>query len=242
MKIFITDASSGEFYTAVFYAYRESDCVITSNTNFQLPLDCEVVQIEYEKDKYERVCNKLREVDKLAEGEIDCILRSSESSKEQAAFEYLKLIISGNKPARNMLAHPTVIRATDIIDRVKTEAHRFTGFLRFMETEQGVLYAPYAPDNDITDLITPHFTRRLKNERFVIHDTVRKYATIYDGKNWISAEVGEAQIYLSQYEKVFENLWKKYYDSVNISSREHLKQMKGYMPVRYWKFLPEKKD
>lgn len=54
------------------------------------------------------------------------------------------------------------------------------------------------------------------------------------------AEVGEAEVYLSEYERSFEALWKKYYTSVNVKERPHEKQMKGYMPVRYWKFLPEK--
>ena len=49
-----------------------------------------------------------------------------------------------------------------------------------------------------------------------------------------------ADVYLSEYEKAFECLWKRYYRSVNIKERPHEKQMKGYMPVRYWKFLPEK--
>ena len=58
---------------------------------------------------------------------------------------------------------------------------------------------------------------------------------------WFMAEVGEAEVYLSEYEQAFENLWRKYYSGVNIKERPHERQMKGYMPVRYWKFLPEKK-
>ncbi len=116
------------------------------------------------------------------------------------------------------------------------------GFLRFMESRDGALYAPFSPDNDITDLLMAHFAERMKAERFVIHDVKRKIAGMYDGREWIMARVGEAEVYLSEYERAFENLWKKYYKAVNIESRPHIKQMKGYMPVRYWKFLPEKRD
>ena len=79
-----------------------------------------------------------------------------------------------------------------------------------------------------------------KNQRFVIHDVRRKIAALYDGEQIILTSVDSAEIYLSEYEKYFEDLWKQYYKSVNIVSRPHEKQMKGYMPVRYWKFLPEK--
>ena len=50
-----------------------------------------------------------------------------------------------------------------------------------------------------------------------------------------------AEICLSEYEEYFEGLWRQYYKSVNIESRPHEKQMRGSMPVRYWKFLPEKR-
>jgi probable DNA metabolism protein len=131
---------------------------------------------------------------------------------------------------------------TEIRGRVTREIDRIKGFLRFMENDRGVLYAPYSPDNDITDLIAPHFAERFKSQRFVIHDTKRKVAAMYDGKNLVMFNADNADIYLSEYEKAFENLWKQYYKSVNITERPHEKQMKGYMPVRYWKFLPEKQD
>ena len=111
-----------------------------------------------------------------------------------------------------------------------------------MESKDKVLYAPYSPDNNITDMLMEHFAERLKSERFVIHDVKRKIAGMYNGKEWIMNYVGEVEIYLSEYERAFENLWKKYYVAVNIKERPHEKQMKGYMPVRYWKFLPEKKQ
>ncbi len=242
MKIFITDGSSECFYTAVFYAFKQRDAIITSDENVQLTFDSEVTRVECERDKSERVCAKIRSIDRHAESDIDLMLRSCDALREQTAFEYVKLLVLYSHPVKNMLSLPAVLEANRIIDGVRNETHRFTGFLRFMETEQGILYAPYSPDNDVTDLLMPHFTARFKNEKFVIHDLLRKYAAMYDGNDWISGEAGEAEVYLSQYEKSFETLWKKYYSAVNIESRRHVRQMKGYMPVRYWKFLPEKSD
>lgn len=239
MKVFITDGTAEGFYTAVFAAYREESAVITSSNNRQLSFDTEIISVETDMAKAARVRAKL---DRFAAGDIDLALRSNDSLKEQSAFEYIKLLVTKGRPVRKMLAEPAVIKITEIIERVTGELHRMKGFLRFMETANGVLYAPYSPDNDITDLIAPHFKARLGAHSFVIHDVKRKIAALSDGKVWFMAEVGDAEIYLSEYEKVFENLWKKYYASVNIKERPHEKQMKGYMPVRYWKFLPEKRN
>lgn len=86
----------------------------------------------------------------------------------------------------------------------------------------------------------PHFAARFKAEKFVIHDIERGIAGLYNGEYWITAHIGKAEICLSENESAFESLWKEYYKSVNVKERPHEKQMKRSMPVRYWKFLPEK--
>jgi probable DNA metabolism protein len=242
MTYYLVDGSESCFFTAVFDAYNNTDCIITMADNVQLGFDSDVVDVSADEEKAERVRKKLQQIDVAALREIRLMLRSADALKEQVGFEYIKLIMKNKAPVRDRLAIPTVMEMSEICGRVTKEIDRIKGFLRFMENSQGVLYAPYSPDNDITDLIAPHFAERLKNQRFVIHDIKRKVAAMYDGQNLVMFEADNAEIYLSKYEKTFENLWKQYYKSVNIADRPHEKQMKGYMPVRYWKFLPEKRD
>lgn len=241
MKFFIVDGSEDCFYTAVFDAYREKECMITAEKNLQLGLDSQPVEVAADEEKAARVKGKLSRIDPLAAEDVSLALRSGESLKEQTAFEYIRLIVAHNRAVRTMAGNPAVMEMNDIRGRVTGELHRMKGFLRFMESAEGVLYAPYSPDNDITDLLAPHFAERLKNQRFVIHDVKRKIAAMYDGNELVVTRVSDAEIYLSEYEKYFEDLWRQYYRSVNIAERPHERQMKGYMPVRYWKFLPEKR-
>lgn len=241
MKIYLTDGSEESFYTAVFDAYRESDSVICSDGNIQLSIDSETVRVAADCKKSERVRRGMAKYDRDAERVISLALRSCERIKEQTAFQYIRTIMEYRSPVRKRLNLPQVSEMNDVVGRVTTETHRFKGFLRFMESAAGTLYAPYAPDNDITDLIMPHFAERFKSERFVIHDTGRKIAGMYNGKEWIVCYAGEAEVYLSEYERAFEALWRKYYRTVNIADRPHEKQMRGYMPARYWKYMPEKK-
>ncbi len=240
MTYYITDGSEDCFYTAVFDAYKNENCIITSQGDVQLGLGYELIEVERDENKAERVKRKLNLLDAGALNDIKLILKSCDPLKENIAFEYVKLIVKNGGAVRNMQADPRVLEATDVISKVTGETHKMKGFLRFMENADGVLYAPYSPDNDITDMLSVHFAERLGGQKFVIHDVKRKIAALYDGNEIIMTRVEDAEVYLSEYEKYFENLWKQYYKSVNILSRPHENQMKGYMPVRYWKFLPEK--
>ncbi|MGN0805502.1 MAG: TIGR03915 family putative DNA repair protein [Candidatus Coproplasma sp.] len=240
MTYYITDGTEDCFYTAVFDAYKNEDCIITSQTDVQLALGYELIEVLTDVGKADRVRRKLNSLDAGALRDIKLLLRSCDPLKENVAFAYVKLIVQNGGAVRNMQADPRVLEATDAISKVTGETHRMKGFLRFMENVDGVLYAPYSPDNDITDMLAVHFAERLGGRKFVIHDVKRKIAALYDGDEIVMTRVEDAEIYLSEYEKYFEDLWKQYYKSVNILSRPHEKQMKGYMPVRYWKFLPEK--
>lgn len=242
MKIFLTDGSPCAFYTAVFDAFNERDCLITSKSNIQISLGSEIISTVYSKEKCERVLNGISKYEKDAEENILTVLRSCDPNKEQIAFAYIKKLMQVKAPIIKHMSLREVIDLNDIIYKVNGETHRLKGLLRFIETNGGVLYAPYSPDNNITDLLTKHFADRFCSERFVIHDIKRNIAGIYGGQNWTTCYAGEAEIQLSENEKAFENLWKKYYKAINISERPHEKQMKRSMPVRYWKFLPEKRD
>lgn len=241
MKIFITDGSEISFFTAVFDAFTEKNCLITSDKDVQLSLDSEVINVDCDTQKCERVRQGIAKYDSYAEEDIALVLRSCDNLKEQTALEYIKKLMQIKAPIRKRLSLTEVIKFNDILHKVTNEAHKLKGFLRFMECSNGVLYAPYSPDHDITDLLMPHFAARLKLP-FIIHDIKRKIAGIYNGTAWVTAYADSAEICLSENEKAFKNLWKRYYQSVNIEERPHVKQMKCYMPVRYWKFLPEKRE
>lgn len=241
MKIFICEPTPASFFTALYDAVREKQCAITSDGNIQLTLDCEIVDVGEDEQKCGKVIRGISQYDEDVVQDVCIALRSGDPSREQTALEYIRRLLERKAPVRKAFNLPEVIEFNDIVGRVTGEAHRMKGFLRFMESAGGVMYAPYSPDNDITELIMPHFAARFSGQRFVMHDLKRKLAGMYDGHEWLIAPAGEAEVYLSEYERAFETLWRKYYQSVNIAERPHEKQMRGYMPARYWKFLPEKR-
>ena len=174
--------------------------------------------------------------------DLDRLLRCGMDDKEQVAFRYVRLLAQEKRPVAKRLANPDVFSAVEYIKKVGYEIHKMHGFIRFMETQSGALYAPFSPDNDICDLLVPHFRARLPQFPFVLHDVKRQKAAVYDGKNVFVAPLAQADILLSANELGWQSLWKEYYGAVNIPCRERSKQMRGYMPKRYWKLLPERQE
>lgn len=241
MKIYLTDGTEGCFYTAAFSACTDRGCIVTSARSLQLPLGAETICVQEDEEKRERVKRKLRALDARCLREIGLILRRGCDTREMTALSYLRRIVHEHGPVRDRLSEPEVLEAMTELKKVAGEAHNFTGFLRFMEGANGVFYGPFSPDNDILDLILPHFLKRFASQPFVIHDTARCKAALYNGKECIVTQTDKkVSVALSAYEDSFQALWKEYYRSVNIAQRPHERQMKGYMPVRYWKYMPEK--
>jgi len=236
--IYFFDGTKQAFLTAFLLAYRDDDARLCCGQK-QLSMSQEVIFVVADKARADKAEARLKSFDGNCIGELELLLRSGDPAHEDVAFRYLKKIAGYKKPVRNMLADDDVLRADEYLRRIRNEIHRMHGFVRFIESVSGVLYAPISPDHDICDLLVPHFRARLAKYPFVIHDVKRKKAAVFDGKQCFCAPLEQAEIVLSAHETQWQELWKRYYRSVNIPSRERLRQMRGYLPVRYRKFMPE---
>lgn len=236
--IYFYDGSKDSFLTAFLLAYSDEEAYLTSE-NCQLSLGQKTVFVRADRSRATRAEERLCSFDRDCMDDLNLLLRSGEADRGQVAFRYLKLLTERKRPIRNMLAENAVLDADEHIRRVTGEIHRMKGFVRFMESNSGALYAPITPDNDICDLLLPHFRARIPTFPFVIHDIRRKKAAVYDGANSFCAPLERAEILLAADESAWQALWKNYFEHVNIVSRERLKQQRGYLPVRYRKFMPE---
>ncbi len=232
------DGSKDAFLTAFLLAYRDEDAFLTAGSR-QLALGQQSVFVCADTQKARKCEARLRGFDTACMHDLDMLLRSGEDARGQIAFLYFRLIAARRRAVRGELAEDAVSEAIGCIRRVALEAHRLKGFVRFMECAGGALYAPISPDNDVCDLLLPHFRARLPQLPFVLHDVRRAKAAVWDGAHAFTAPLARADVVLSADEEGWQALWRRYYASVNIPSRRRLQQMKGYMPVRYWKFLPE---
>ena len=237
--LYIFDGTTSGFLTAFVQAFNDKNAVLTSKQT-QLLLGQEPISVVSNETIALKAAERLTSFDRHAMEDLDTLLRSGMTDNEQVAFRYFRLMAKLKCPIGKRLAEPDVFTALSYIKKVGLEIHHFHGFVRFIETQSGALYAPIEPDNDICDLLVPHFRARLPEYPFVIHDVKRQKAAVYDGKNTFNAYLPHADVLICANEQAWQSLWKEYYHAVNIPSRERLKQMKGYMPVRYWKYMPEK--
>ena len=243
MTVFLVEKSLTGICSALVYAFTERvtpDGVFPHGTITRNFTD-RYIEIENDNEKAHRV---LRALTKYGEENISehikiCLL-SCEATAVKTAFDYARFTLSERRDVSSFLADNRVSDFYYTIKKVISENHRLKGFIRFKETASGILYAPYSPDNDITELLCPHFVKRLSNVPFIIHDVKRKKAGVSDGKRFkIMATETDALLNLSKDERSWENLWKNYYKAVNIKERRNKKQQDNLMPVRYRKFLPE---
>lgn len=246
MTTYFFDGTKNGLLTCIFESFYEKripddvtpECV-------QCGLLDEIVTIKTDNEKAERVYKCLKNCKtKYLVSDFNLTFRSGEKSRFKVLFDYLNVAISNkNIDVSKAFALPEIQAFTDLKNRIYTETHRFKGFLRFMETEKGFYYACYEPDNDITELLVPHFTARLQSP-FIIHDIKRNILALCDGKRYKILNGGDngVTVFMSESEEIFLDLWQQYYKSINIEERKNLRQMRNYMPERYWKNLSEKQE
>lgn len=205
-----------------------------------------------DEDKARKVYNAIEE--KISPADLRRVYNiylSSEEGKEINILEYLILGFKNGPKIRLLHSHPVVYQAQQIEKKVQNEVHRLTGLVRFSalsgnnslnqeEEAREILYCPLEPDHDVIELLGDHFSDRLKNDPFIIHDKKRGKALFsYGGSFYISEYKGNPLSNISGGEKQWQSLWRDYFNTIAIKERINPKCQRSFMPVRYWKNLTE---
>ena len=138
-----------------------------------------------------------------------------------------------------------VCEALKISTYVSRENHKFKGFVRFKELETNVLYAEVEPENNILEILSMHFIKRLKNEWWIIHDKKRKILSIYDKKHFYITSDDSFKLLNtneSDNEEKIKNMWITFYKTIGIQMRKNDRCRMNFMPKKYWKNIIEMSD
>jgi probable DNA metabolism protein len=248
MKTLIYDGTIEGFLTSIFYCYEKDEFSnkISSKATFQNSLLDEFVEITTDAEKASRVKRGIiKKVGVNLFNEINTVFCSDDKNKDNIVFEYLKLIFAFGAKTRLMLNNERVMAYNDLLKKVTYERHRMIGFIRFEENVDGVMYAKYSPDNNITHLLLGHFSNRFSTQNFIIHDTKRNILGVYSKEvnKFFTYTASEylKQIDLAQDEKFFQRLWQNYYRDTSIKERKNKTLMMAHMPRRYHTNLTELK-
>lgn len=165
---------------------------------------------------------------------------AEELGAEMAAWRYLFLGRTLGPALDRHIAHPDVAAVHRLVLRVRREAHRLKGLVRFRELSDGLLYAPIEPDHAVLPFLAPHFAGRLPRESWLIHDLRRGMGVAGSGGEWRMGEVERhADPIPGETEPLYQELWRRFFSAIAIPARRSEKRQSRFMPKKYWRHLVE---
>ena len=243
MKVFLIERNIDGLLSALYVSFVENliPKEVQEKNIYQIRADAVYIDIPTNRQHSNRVKKALYKYggdDIIAH--LKVCLASCLPTALTTAFEYARLTLSYRTDISERFEEKCVTDFSFILQKVLHERHITTGFLRFKESANGVMYARYSPDNDVTYLVAPHFLKRLGNTPFIIHDISRNVIAISNGQNISITQTNlPANFMPSDNEENFNLLWRKYFSAINIKERINPSQQANFFPHRYRKFCFE---
>lgn len=162
-----------------------------------------------------------------------------EEARASIVFGYLVRAFRFGIRIDEHLSDPYVMRVMELSRKVSNECQKFYGFLRFRQRER-YLYAELEPKCDVIPIIMGHFEDRYPNENFLIFDKKKKYALVHPAYK-VSFFVKEEELpELDTNERdEFEELWKRYFVTMEIKDRHNEACQGNLLPKWYRKEMLE---
>lgn len=241
--IYLYDGSFEGLLTAVFdcYLYNERPINIEQSCNGQLTLDSEYRTIETDAEKARRVADKIIScAGGNAYRHMYYTHLSEYELREINIFGYVRMCLKFGKAADLYLTVPCVDFVLNASQHTGHEAHKYTGFVRFSELENGIFYSEIEPVHNVLPILAEHFRKRYTTMAFLLHDVKRQMCVVYNGKECVIRETeGLPRLNFSENEAQYRSLWKLFYDTVEIKPRHNEKRRMTLMPKRYWRHMTE---
>lgn len=252
MTSVLYDGTYAGWLTAVFEIYESKleDVVFASDEASSALLFGTTHRVITDENKAKRVLSGLQK--RLSAEGVNRLYNTYLSDMDRVEDTLLNFVRHAFMSSQNIeedYGNPAVWAVKNAAKRVKREAHRMEAFVRFKLTKDGLYYAIIEPECDVLPLIAPHFESRYADQRWLIYDVRRKYGLYYDlekvdtvaiafsqGRAF-SALIAEVS---DENEAFYQELWRRYFKSVNIESRANRRLQLQHMPKRYWKHLTEK--
>jgi probable DNA metabolism protein len=247
-RVFVTDGTFEGLLTALFevYAAKQPPDAIEPANGHQKGLFESRIPITTDIEKSDRVWKGLKSHlgAKRRRMLFEAYLSGS-PAVETAIYQFVRNMIPARR-SRNGKAHLTShIQVEKLAQKVRREAHRMKGFIRFEQTGDDQYLALFAPQYDVLPLVRRHFEMRFGDQSWIIYDTLRNYGLLYDRRQTRELRLDVAVVDAirkneSAGEQLCQTLWQQYYDAVNIPQRHNPKLHLRQLPRRYWQYLPEK--
>lgn len=203
----------------------------------------EVLHVETDLPKAHTVFSSLKT--RFSKDDINTIVRVFLCDSIAFEMRLLEFIILGFRKNENLqnINYPSVFYIKGLEQEHMRLTHKMLGFVRFEELEDKTLYAKIETKFNILMFLGKHFSKRLGNNHFIIHDIKRHLAYVKheDMKEIRDVASFDEPLY-SQDEAKFKSLWKNFFHSVAITNRTNTKLQKNLVPLVYRTYMSEFHD
>jgi probable DNA metabolism protein len=228
-----------EGFMCVVYAYYYEGIVplsIQAADEFQPSLTLEEYFIVTDEGRAQKVEKAIRK--KISADASRRVYNAFLSSAADRFVNLLHYIVFGFKTghkADDYMHHDFVLRVHKLAREVGREAHLLTGFCRFAETQQGIYYCAITPVNYVLLPLAEHFSDRMMNQSWVIHDKKHHKAVVYNGEEYtfVAVKPDSNPPALAGNEELIQNLWVTYFNTLAIDARKNPKLHRRMLPIRY---------
>jgi len=239
--IAIYDGSFEAFLTLVHDVYYKKITLdAIKKESAKIALFDDIYEVSVDEHKSEAVLEALQ--NKFTKENFERILHIFMCDSKDFEIDLLCYIITGFKSQKEL--QNINISCIFTIRALQKEFfhvyHKMSGFLRFEELEDETLYAKLEAKYNVLYLLGKHFSKRLNNHNYIIHDIERKLAFIHTKEFKGVQKVADFEIPThSVSEEKFQKLWKTFFKSVTIQSRENKKLQNSTVPLLYRTYMSE---
>ena len=253
MYIFQCEDSLDGIFTAIYDAWESGYGLMNVRIEvlngrddcYNMELFSEYIPVEPDEEKAEKVARSIRS--KISEEAYEMVGYAAVSDSPWKADRILRFLMLGFRVGAsvvNRLGDDAVRDLFELRRYVGNELHLYTGFLRFSELDNGVMFAKFEPKSDLAALIMPHFANRFPDENMVIYDVKRKKAAVCrEGGKWfmteVSDEIAECVMNATDTEADYQKLWKSYFTHMAIEERINPKLQRNMLRIRFRTHMTE---
>ncbi len=253
MNIWAYDKTFEGFLSLVFECYDRKTFpeIISGFADGNISVFPEDYKVDSDKNKAGRVWKGLQK--KTSDASCQMLFSAFLSEIpdiELRLLNYIRTVFDSPENIELNFGNENTLELLKLSKKVSREAHRTLMFVRFQKTADDIYYASFDPKYNVLPLSVRHFERRFADQKWIIYDTNRNYGFYYDLENTqeviftensvnpVTGQINEE--IMAKDEKLFQELWKTYFDSTCIRERINPKLHMQFLPKRFWKYLPEK--
>jgi probable DNA metabolism protein len=251
MTFLLYDKTFTGLVTAIFECYeRKLFAVRIVSSEDAVEGFCMSIPVVSDPVKAQRVLKGLAEKTsvQVVENFHACFL-SEDDMREDILLLFCRYVFASKTDVSRDFSHEAVLQVEKISKKVYREKHRLEASLLFARMEDGLHFTEVEPQFDVLPLIGNHFKDKTWDDDWLIYDKKRAYGIYFEKTTRVLNEIvlnftdnpsnRQREMFHAE-EKIYQQLWKDYFQHVNIPARKNLKVHIRHVPIRYWKHLTEK--